>query len=116
MGGTMSTADTSRASVARRSMISRHTQCRLTFALVLLLCGYRGTSNAQSARMELYAIDTVTLTREQFRTGDRNGKPTRIGGELRLPSAGTAKVPAVMLVHGAGGGGNKYKYGGQPVR
>jgi dienelactone hydrolase len=96
----MSIAYTSGASVARRS---RHTQCRLTFALVLLLCAYRGTSNAQSARMELYAIDTVTLTGDQFLTGDRNGKSTRIGGELRLPSAGTAKVPAVLLVHGSGG-------------
>jgi dienelactone hydrolase len=99
----MSIAYTSGASVSRRSMISRHTQYQLIFALVLLLCGYRGTSNAQSARMEIYAIDTVTLTGEQFLTGDRNGKPTRIGGELRLPSAGTAKVPAVLLVHGSGG-------------
>lgn len=99
----MSIADTSGVSVARRSVISRHTQRRLTLALVLLLCGYRGISNAQSARMELYAIDTVTLTGEQFLTGDQNGKPTRLGGELRLPSAGTAKVPAVLLVHGSGG-------------
>jgi len=59
--------------------------------------------------MEIYAIDTVTLTGEQFLTGDRNGKPTRIGGELRLPSAGTAKAPAVTVGARVGWRAHKYR-------
>ena len=58
---------------------------------------------AQPARIELYAIPTMTLTGAQFLTGDRSGKPVLIAGELRLPPAGGGKIAAVVLVHGSGG-------------
>ena len=53
-------------------------------------------------RMEVRAIDSVTLSGEQFLMGDANGKPAKLAGELRLP-AGTGRLPAVVLVHGSGG-------------
>lgn len=60
--------------------------------------------SAQTARIELYSIDSTTLTDQQFLTGVREGKPVSIGAELRLP-LGTGRLPAVLLVHGSGGVG-----------
>jgi dienelactone hydrolase len=54
-------------------------------------------------RMEIHPIATVTVTTQQFLTGDRYGKPVTLAGELRLPRATTEKFPAVILVHGSGG-------------
>src|SRR5262245_12181205 len=62
-----------------------------------------GSAIAQTfARMEVRAIDSVTLTGEQCLTGDPNGKPVKLAGELRLPSA-PGRLPAVILIHGSGG-------------
>jgi dienelactone hydrolase len=55
------------------------------------------------ARMEVRSIDSVTLTGEQFLTGDTKGKPVMLGGELRIPRPGNDRLPAVILVHGSGG-------------
>jgi len=48
-------------------------------------------------------VETVTLSTQQFLTGDMNGKPAILAGELRIPKPGTDKLPAVILVHGSGG-------------
>jgi dienelactone hydrolase len=53
-------------------------------------------------RMEVRAVDSVTVTGEQFLRGDENSKPASLAGELRLPNA-TGRLPAVILVHGSGG-------------
>jgi dienelactone hydrolase len=58
-----------------------------------------------AARIELRAVETLTLSDQQFLTGDKNGKPTTIAGELRLPRGTTGKLPAVVLLHGSGGVG-----------
>jgi dienelactone hydrolase len=58
-----------------------------------------------AARIELRAIETLTLSDQQFLTGDKNGKATTIAGELRLPRGGNGKLPAVVLLHGSGGVG-----------
>ena len=58
-----------------------------------------------AARTELRAVETLTLSDQQFLTGDKNGKPTTIAGELRLPRGTTGKLPAVVLLHGSGGVG-----------
>jgi dienelactone hydrolase len=58
-----------------------------------------------AARIELRAIETLTLSDQQFLTGDKNAKSTLIAGELRLPQGATGKVPAVVLLHGSGGVG-----------
>jgi dienelactone hydrolase len=52
--------------------------------------------------MEVRAVDSITLTGEQFLSGDSNGKPAKLAGELRLPGR-PGRVPAVILVHGSGG-------------
>jgi len=61
-------------------------------------------TNAETARLEIYSIETLTLTDKQFLLGLRDGKPARIGAELRLPP-GIARIPAVVLIHGSGGVG-----------
>lgn len=50
-------------------------------------------------------FETVTLTRTQFLMGVKEGPSTVIWGELRLPSVGVGRLPAVILVHGSGGVG-----------
>ena len=54
-----------------------------------------------AARVELHAIPTLTLSDEEFLKG-RGGKPATVSGELRI-AQGSAKLPAVILVHGSGG-------------
>jgi dienelactone hydrolase len=62
-----------------------------------------------AARIELRPIETLTLTDQQFLTGDRNGKAVTIAGELRIPRGVNGRMPAVVLLHGSGGvnGGNE---------
>jgi len=57
-----------------------------------------------AARTELRPIETLTLSDQQFLTGDKNGKATMIAGELRFPQgASSPRLPAVVLLHGSGG-------------
>jgi dienelactone hydrolase len=58
---------------------------------------------AESAKIELHTIQTVTLTDEQFLNGRKDGASTVIAGELRLPRLGTDRLPAMIIVHGSGG-------------
>ena len=79
---------------------------------VLIACGLAAPAAAQSAdpakqtaaRVELHAIPSLTLTDRQFLTGDANGKPVTITGELRV-AQGSGKLPVVVLIHGSGGMG-----------
>jgi dienelactone hydrolase len=69
--------------------------------------GLAATGMAQVARTELHAIPTLTLSDQQFLTGDKNGRRVTIAGVLRIPRTGTDRLPAVILLHGSGGiGGN----------
>src|SRR5262245_16027650 len=61
--------------------------------------------NDLAARTELRPIETLTLSDQQFLTGDKNGKAVTIAGELRIPRGVTGKMPAVVLLHGSGGVG-----------
>ena len=56
-----------------------------------------------AARIELRSFQSLTLTDQQFLTGDKNGLPVTITGELRVPQGTTGRVPAVIILHGAGG-------------
>jgi dienelactone hydrolase len=56
-----------------------------------------------AARTELRAIETLTLTDQQFLTGDKNGKAVTIAAQLRFPQGASGRLPAVMLQHGSGG-------------
>ena len=58
---------------------------------------------AQIARLELHAFQTQTPTEQEFLTGKKDAEPAMISGELRIPRAGTDRLPAVVLLHGSGG-------------
>lgn len=49
----------------------------------------------------MHRIATTTLTDQQYLTGGKGGMTTTIAGELRIPTLGKDKLPAVVLLHGA---------------
>src|ERR1043165_8703244 len=55
-----------------------------------------------AARVEVHAIPTLTLSDQQFRSGDANGKAATVTGEFRI-AQGSGKLPVVVLLHGSGG-------------
>ena len=57
-----------------------------------------------AARIELHPIPTLTLSDQQFLTGDANGKPVTVSGQFRI-AQGAGRLPVVVLVHGSGGMG-----------
>jgi dienelactone hydrolase len=72
----------------------------ISFAAVLV----SAPSIAQSfQRMEVRTLESMTLSGEQFLTGDTAGKRVTLAGELRIPRLGNDRLPAVILVHGSGG-------------
>jgi dienelactone hydrolase len=74
----------------------------------ILLTGIE--TNAQSmpkeiaARVELYAIPSLTISDRQFLTGDADGKPVTVAGEFRI-AQGSGRLPVVVLMHGSSGVG-----------
>jgi dienelactone hydrolase len=54
-------------------------------------------------RLEMRVVQSETLSTSQFLSGNDNGKPVALAGELRIPRPGTEKFPAVILIHGSGG-------------
>src|SRR5262249_52730491 len=70
--------------------------------LGILLINLPGPSHAQT-RLELRPVATITLSTQQFLTGDKNGRSAVLAGELRIPKPGTDKIAAVILVHGSSG-------------
>ncbi|MEO6840370.1 MAG: dienelactone hydrolase family protein [Bradyrhizobium sp.] len=80
-----------------------------TFCTVVLLAGIE--TNAQSmpkdvaSRVEIYAIPSLTISDQQFLTGDANGKPVTVAGEFRI-AQGTGRLPVVVLMHGSSGVGS----------
>src|SRR5712675_368861 len=65
-------------------------------------------TNAQSipremaARVEIYAIPSLTISDQQFLTGDTNGKQVTVAGEFRI-AQGSGKLPVVVMMHGSSG-------------
>lgn len=57
-----------------------------------------------AARVELYAIPSLTLSDQQFLTGDANGKAVTVAGEFRI-AQGSGRLPVVVLMHGSSGVG-----------
>ena len=55
-------------------------------------------------RVELYAIPSLTISDQQFLTGDTNGKPVTVAGEFRV-AQGSGRLPVVVLMHGSSGVG-----------
>src|SRR5215472_5390102 len=82
---------------------------RLGLIVTLLMCLVAAplavaepASNDIAVRIELHAINTMTLSDAQFLTGDANGKATVTTGQLRI-AAGSGRLPVVVLQHGSGG-------------
>jgi dienelactone hydrolase len=89
------------------------TDWRLAMAGAIFCTGVLFTcieTNAQSirkdiaARVEIYAIPSLTISDQQFLTGDSNGKPVTVAGEFRI-AQGAGRLPVVVLMHGSGGVG-----------
>jgi dienelactone hydrolase len=57
-----------------------------------------------ASRVEIYAIPSLTISDQQFLTGDANGKPVTVAGEFRI-AQGSGKLPVVVLMHGSSGVG-----------
>ena len=55
-----------------------------------------------AARTEIHAIPSLTISDQQFLTGDTNGKEVTVAGEFRI-AQGSGKLPVVVLMHGSGG-------------
>ena len=66
--------------------------------------------NDLAARTELRPFESLTLTDQQFLTGDKNGKAVTLAGELRLPPGASGRLPAVILAHGSGGTGPREEF------
>jgi dienelactone hydrolase len=86
-----------------------HTAVSTLMCFMVAFVGIMGlllaSVEAQTMRIEVHPLQVMTLTDPQFLTGVKDGKPTVIGGELRIPRPGTDRLPAVVLVHGSGGVG-----------
>jgi len=78
-----------------------------------ILCGAvlftRVETSAQSlpkeiaSRTEIYAIPSLTLSDQQFLTGnEKDAKPVTIAGEFRV-AQGTGRLPVVVMMHGSSG-------------
>jgi dienelactone hydrolase len=82
-------------------------QKSIQFGLTLLICLAVMTTDAIAERLvqriELYPIQTVTLNSSEFLTDVKKEPSVTIAGELRIPSGIEGRIPAVVLVHGAGG-------------
>jgi dienelactone hydrolase len=52
--------------------------------------------------IEAIPIQTLTISDQQFLTGDAAGRPTTIAGVLRI-AQGSGRLPLVILMHGSGG-------------
>src|SRR6478735_3811457 len=72
---------------------------------VLLTCietNAQGIPKEIASRVEIYAIPSVTISDQQFLTGDANGKQVTVAGELRI-AQGSGRLPVVVMMHGSGG-------------
>jgi len=74
------------------------------FLLVAIETSAQSMPKEVAARVELYAIPTLTLSDQQFLTGDTEGKPVTVAGEFRI-AQGTGRLPVVVLMHGSSGVG-----------
>ena len=77
----------------------------LLLALTVTAPAQDARSKHMAARVELHQINTLTLTDQQFLTGDTNAKPAQVSAQLRV-AQGTGRLPVVILLHGSGGMGS----------
>jgi dienelactone hydrolase len=88
------------------------TDWRIAVAAAIFCTGILMTcieTNAQSvpkeiaSRVEMYAIPSLTLSDQQFLSGDAGaGKPVTVAGEFRI-AQGSGRLPVVVMMHGSSG-------------
>jgi dienelactone hydrolase len=71
--------------------------------MMLLGAMFSQAGYPQVARMEVLSFQSTNLTDQAFLLGRKAGQPVTLAGELRLPRAGTDRLPVVILLHGSGG-------------
>ena len=74
----------------------------MVFVLAAVISAQAQDAKQIAARVELHAIPTLTLSDQQFLSGDANGKAATVTGEFRV-AQGSGKLPVVVLLHGSGG-------------
>ncbi|MGM3422143.1 dienelactone hydrolase family protein [Pseudomonas benzopyrenica] len=73
------------------------------------ICAATSPATDIPARQEVLTFTSLTLSDQQFLTGDKGGTEVLLGGVLSLPP-GAGKVPVVILQHGSGGLGANITY------
>jgi dienelactone hydrolase len=86
----------------------------LVVALMSAMAGMMSSAVAQetkhlAARVELHLINSLTISDQQFLTGDANGNAAQITGQLRI-AQGSGRLPVVVLLHGSGGMGSNIEF------
>jgi dienelactone hydrolase len=76
----------------------------ILFVLAAAISAQAQDAKQIAARVELHAIPTLTLSDQQFLSGDANGNAATVTGEFRI-AQGSGKLPVVVLIHGSGGMG-----------
>lgn len=90
------------------------TRIREIFAVIVVLLAApaqaaEAPSRQIAARTELHTIPSLTLSDQQFLTGDPGGKPVFISGQLRI-AQGSGRLPVIVLQHGSAGFGANVEY------
>jgi dienelactone hydrolase len=87
-----------------RQRVARMTKLALWITAALALAiAIPGAMAQPVVRTEVHPIASLTQTTQQFLRSGMQGTPVTLAGELRIPKAGTDRLPAVILVHGSGG-------------
>jgi dienelactone hydrolase len=77
----------------------------IAFCVSTTLAGAQSLPKDAPARTEIFPIPSLTLSDQQFLSGDAAaGKPVTVAGEFRV-AQGTGKMPVVVLMHGSSGVG-----------
>jgi len=74
-----------------------------SLGMIALLFGGEPALPQTFDRLEIHSFQSATPTNKQFLTGEANVKPALLSAELRIPKPGTAKLPAIVLIHDSGG-------------
>lgn len=73
-----------------------------SLGMIALLFGGEPALPQTFDRLEIHSFQSATPTNKQFLTGEANVKPALLSAELRIPKPGSAKLPAIVLIHDSG--------------
>ena len=76
---------------------------RIALGIVIALLLFSNGTQAQVARQEVHAFQSITISDADFLNGKKDGVPVTLAGHLRLPKIGAEKLPAVVFLIGSGG-------------